>query len=237
VSDPRQRTGEERSIPALVHGRYLLDLPLGISASAGTSSSSGSSPAESWPLLLGFHGYAENAERCLEQMRLIPGGEGWVLCAVQALHPFYNRANEVVANWMTRADRERAILDNVAYVGRVLAEVRARLPACDRWAFVGFSQGGAMAFRAAAGSPPGARGIVILGSDVPPEINLAGLPPVLLARGDREEWYDAAKLEADLGRLRRGGVEVRPLEYSGGHEWTDEFRAAAGLFLAEVFAP
>jgi hypothetical protein len=30
-------------------------------------------------------------------------------------------------------------------------------------------------------------------------------------------------------------VEVRPCVFQGGHEWTDEFRAAAGRFLEEVF--
>jgi predicted esterase len=215
---------EERSIPALVHGRYLVELP---------------PEPEGKPLLLGFHGYAENADRSLAEMRRIPGSEGWVLCAVQALHPFYNRANDVVANWMTRADRERAIRDNQLYVGSVLAELRATLPDCPGWAFLGFSQGGAMAYRAAAASPPGARGVVILGSDLPPEISgtsLGALPPVLVARGDGEEWYTPEKMESDLERLRAAGVEVRPLRYTGGHEWTDEFRAAAGAFLAEAFA-
>lgn len=220
-----QRIGEERSIAARVHGRYLLDLPEPSVAGAG-----------SLPLLVGFHGYAENAEKSLEQMRRIPGSEGWALCAVQALHPFYNRANEVVANWMTRAGREQAILDNVAYVAAVLAEVRAGMPRCDRWAYLGFSQGGAMAYRAASASPPGARGLVILGSDVPPEISLSGLPPVLLGRGDREEWYDLGKMESDLARLRGAEVDVRPFEFAGGHEWTDLFRAEAGRFLAGAFA-
>lgn len=76
---------------------------------------------------------------------------------------------------------------------------------------------------------------MILGSDVPPEISLAGLPPVLLGRGDREEWYDLGKMESDLARLRGAGVDVRPFAYVGGHEWTDAFRAEAGRFLAEVF--
>ena len=218
-----ERRREEREIAALVHGRYLVETP----------------DAENPPLLVGFHGYGENAEKHLEELRRLPGASRWALCAVQALHPFYNRANEVVANWMTRQDRERAVRDNQRYAGSVLAELRAELPGCDRWAFLGFSQGGAMAYRAAAASPPGARGVVVLGSDLPPEIAgpaLAALPPVLLGRGDREEWYDEKKLAGDLERLRVAGVDVRPVAYAGGHEWTEEFLAAAGAFLAERFA-
>jgi hypothetical protein len=78
---------------------------------------------------------------------------------------------------------------------------------------------------------------VVLGADVPPELarwDLSGLPPVLLGRGTREQWYTQEKMDADLGLLRSRGVDVRPLVYEGGHEWTEEFRRAAGELLAEV---
>ncbi len=63
------------------------------------------------------------------------------------------------------------------------------------------------------------------------------LPPVLLGRGTSEEWYDAAKMEHDVELLRGQGVDVRPFVFQGGHEWTNEFRAAAGGFLDEVLQP
>jgi predicted esterase len=212
-------------VAAVTHGRYLLQAP--------------AEPAGR-PLLVGFHGYGENAERSLEQLRRIPGAEGWILCAVEALHLFYNRADEVVASWMTRAGREQAILDNVRYVTGVVAEVRAQITvggAADRLAVIGFSQGTAMAYRAAAAGLAGLRGVVALGGDVPPELaqrSLEGFPPVLLGRGDREEWYTAEKMAKDLALLQGKGVEVRTAGFAGGHEWTDEFRAAAGRFLTEV---
>jgi predicted esterase len=215
---------EEREITAQVHGRYLIE-----------------APAEPWgcPLVVGFHGYGENAERHLEELRRLPGASRWVLCAVQALHPFYNRTGEVIASWMTRLQRERAIHDNLRYVASVVAEVKRELPVSERLAYLGFSQGAAMAYRAAAGSGHACHGVVVLGGDVPPEIedNLRQLPSVLLGRGSSEEWYDAAKMEHDVGLLRGKGVDVRPFIFEGGHEWTNEFRAAAGRFLDEVFQP
>jgi predicted esterase len=217
--------GEEREIAALVHGRYLLDIP---------------AEPEGAPLLVGFHGYGENADRHLEELRRIPGSSRWVLCAVQALHPFYNRANEVIASWMTRQQRERAILDNLRYAASVVAEVKREVPVSERLVYLGFSQGAAMAYRAAAGSGHPCRGVVVLGGDVPPELerrDLGAFPPVLLGRGSSEEWYDAAKMEHDVGLLRGRGIDVRPCVFQGGHEWTDEFRAAAGRFLEEVFRP
>jgi predicted esterase len=219
-----ERRREERQIATLVHGRYVVEAPGG----------------EGCPLLVGFHGYGENAERHLEELRRIPGASRWVLCAIQGLHPFYNRTGEVIASWMTRLDREHAILDNVLYVSRVVAQVKREFATSERLGYLGFSQGAAMAYRASASSGHRCQGVVVLGGDVPPELerrDLSHFPPVLLGRGSSEEWYDAAKMEHDVGLLRSRGVDVRPLVFEGGHEWTNEFRAAAGQFLQEVLQP
>ena len=215
----------EREIATRVHGRYLVEAP--------------ADPA-GCPLLVGFHGYGESADRHLEELRRIPGASRWVLCAVQALHPFYNRTGEVIASWMTRLQRERAIEDNLLYVTSVVAEVKRELRTSERLAYLGFSQGAAMAYRAASGSGYACQALVVLGGDVPPELeerDLGSFPPVLLGRGSSEEWYDSAKMEHDVGLLRRKGVDIRPCIFQGGHEWTDEFRAEAGRFLEEAFRP
>ena len=214
---------EEREIAAQVHGRYLLEKPAQV---------------EGAPLVVGFHGYGENADRHLEELRRVPGAGQWVLCAVQALHPFYNRTGDVIASWMTRLQRDQAILDNMRYAASVVAEVKRELPVSDRLVYLGFSQGAAMAYRAAAGSGHACQGVVVLGGDVPPELedrDLGPFPPVLLGRGSSEEWYDAAKMEHDVEILRKKGIDVRPCVFEGGHEWTNDFRAAAGRFLEEVF--
>jgi len=219
-----ERRREEREIAALVHGRFLVEAP----------------EAKGCPLLVGFHGYGENAEKHLEELRRLPGSSRWALCAVQALHPFYNRSGDVIACWMTRLQREQAILDNVGYVASVVAELKRELPVSDQLVYLGFSQGAAMAYRAAAGAGHPCHGLIVLGGDVPPELeqrDLSRFPPVLLGRGTSEEWYDAAKMEHDVELLRRKGADVRPCVFDGGHEWTNEFRAAAGQFLEEVFRP
>jgi len=220
---------EERHIATLVHGRYLVEAP---------------ADPTGCPLLVGFHGYGETADKSMEELRKIPGAAQWVLCAVQGLHPFYNRAGDVIASWMTRQDRELAIADNVRYAASVVAELQRTVPPSGqmsgRLAFLGFSQGAAMAYRAAAGSGHACHGVVVLGGDVPPELearDLPAFPPVLLGRGSSEEWYDAAKMEHDVEFLRRRNIDVRPLVFTGGHEWTNEFRAAAGAFLREIFSP
>ncbi len=41
------------------------------------------------PLLVGFHGYGENADRNLQALRAIPGVDQWRVASVQELHRFY----------------------------------------------------------------------------------------------------------------------------------------------------
>lgn len=179
-------------------------------------------------LLVGFHGYAEVAETHLEELEKIPGIDEWSVVAIQALHPFYVRSGSVVASWMTSLDREAAIADNIAWVQKVLASLKPM----RTLVFAGFSQGAAMAARAAAYAAPAA-GLILLGGDMPPEIQsdaAVALPPTLLARGIRDEWYTEEKFKQDLSYLE-DKTRVTPLVFDGGHEWTDAFRAAAGEFL------
>jgi len=176
-------------------------------------------------LVVGFHGYGETAEIHLAELQRIPGAGGWSLAAVQALHPFYSKGGTVIgANWMTSLDRDLAIEDNLNYVRRTLAE----LPSARTVVFLGFSQGAPMAARAAAHIP--AAGLIVLGGDLPPDVRGRNLPPLLLARGTRDEWYTAEKFREDLKFFQ----PATTLVFDGGHEWTDEFRTAAGEFLAAL---
>jgi predicted esterase len=153
---------------------------------------------------------------------------------VQALHPFYSKGGTVIgANWMTSLDRELAIEDNINYVRRVLAELspakgRPEAHTTRTLVFLGFSQGAAMAARAAAHIPAAA--LIVLGGDLPPDVRGRKLPPILLARGTRDEWYTIEKFNEDLKFFE----PAKTLVFDGGHEWTDEFRAVAGEFLAAL---
>ncbi len=210
-------------VATTVHGRYLLR-----PADAGGAA----------PLLVAFHGYGENAERLVAEVEKIPGIEAWHLAAIQALHPFYNnRTGEVVASWMTKLDREAAITDNLAYVAAALEAIENKVETVRPHVFLGFSQGTAMAYRAAAGAGRPCHAVVALGGDVPPELSATGarLPGrVLIGRGHADNWYDDAKLAADQGALAALGVEVETCLFTGGHEWTAEFRRRCADFLGAL---
>jgi predicted esterase len=208
----------ESTIATPVHGRFLVR------------------PQRSSSVLVGFHGYGESANDQLPRLAAIPGSDDWILVSIQALHRFYERRTErVVASWMTRQDRELAIADNIAYVSRVLKEVLDNRVA-DAMVFAGFSQGVAMAFRAAASATARRRCVIAVGGDVPPELGAAELrqlSSVLICRGSEDQWYGPDTFAADVQRLQTAGVAVQACLVAGGHEWSCEVIDEAGRFLHE----
>jgi predicted esterase len=211
---------ETRTLTTTTTGRYLIE--------------PASRPGA--PLLVGFHGYGQRAEHLLEDLRRIPGAEGWTLVAVQALHRFYNpKTREVVGSWMTSLDRDQAIEDNISYVLRVVAELRAER-GDGKLVFAGFSQGAAMAWRAAAYCVP-CHGLIVLGGDLPrdvAQIHSLVLPPVLLGRGDEDPFYTCQQIERDIASLQSVGFQAEVVRFEGGHEWGSGFLIAVGGFLKRV---
>jgi predicted esterase len=209
----------ERSIETVMHGRYLVH---------------GTKPGA--PMLVGFHGYAESADMQMDRMRSVPGAEDWLIVSIQGLHRFYRgRTNDVVASWMTRQNRELAIADNMTYVERVVGAVAKEHSASGKMVFTGFSQGVAMAFRAAARSNSAA--VLALGGDIPPELDVAALARirmVQIGRGTRDEWYTAEKMASDESRLREAGTHLQVTSFDAGHEWNAEFSNIAGKFLRSI---
>ena len=201
------------------HGRYLV------------SPSRNAGPA---PLFVGFHGYAEDAETQLTRLQSVPGSSGCHCVSIQGLNRFYQRrANQVVASWMTRQDRELAIADNLTYVSTCLSAVASALEV-RAVAFAGFSQGVAMAFRAAAHSTLPVLGVIAVGGDIPPDISdtaLASFPEVVIARGNADGLYLAEKFAEDQLRLQSAGARFEMVAFEGGHEWPDAVSQRASHLL------
>jgi predicted esterase len=207
-----------------IHGRVLIE-------------DAAVSPPAGW--LIGFHGYAQAAEDILGELRRLNADGRWSTAAPQALHRFYTRGDErVVASWMTRQDRERAVADNVEYSNRLLGSY---LELTHAVVFVGFSQGAAMAYRAAALGRFRADAVIALAGDMPPEVR--GLDPetlrrqigrVLIGVGADDRWFTIAKADADAAVLAAAHVPHEIVRFAGGHEWTDEFRRAASATVTTL---
>ena len=201
------------------HGRYLIDIP-----------------THSRATLVGFHGYKESAAIHMDVLRRIAADRAVGLVSVQGLHRFYSKGGEVVASWMTKEDREHAIADNIDYVGRVLTAVADEFGITRPMIYVGFSQGVAMAFRAAAFVQRPCDAVIALASDVPPDVApvAASLPRTLLGRGDRDDLYGADQAAKDRDVLQAAGVSVEAFVFSGGHVWEPAFIEKSAHFIDEL---
>ena len=103
--------------------------------------------------------------------------------------------------------------------------------------YCGFSQGVAMAYRAATQLPSPAAGVIALAGDVPPELQRDATirwPRLLIGRGDSDSRYTEAQLNADLEFLKTTDADVETYVFDGGHGWVDPFREATGRFLRSV---
>jgi len=210
-----------RTVSTRIHGRYLVDVP-----------------EQSRATLIGFHGYQENAAIHLEVLRQIAAARSIGLVSVQGLHRFHTRANDVVASWMTKEDRELAIADNIAYVSTVLAAIAEEYGITRPLIYVGFSQGVAMAYRAAAFAQRPCDGVIALAADVPPDVAplATSLPKVLIGRGTEDQWYTAEKAAKDRGVLEQAGVTVVEHVFEGGHVFAPQFIAKCGAFIDELLS-
>jgi len=210
---------DTRTISTTTHGRYLVEIP-----------------DHSRATLVGFHGYQENAAITLDVLRQIAKGRSIGIVSIQGLHRFYTKANDVIASWMTKEDRELAIADNVAYVARVMSAVADEYGITPPLIYVGFSQGVAMAYRAAALAQRPCDGVIALAGDVPPDVAplAASIPRVLLGRGTEDKWYAGEKAAKDREVLEGAGVTVIEHVFDGGHLWAPGFIDRAGTFVDEL---
>jgi predicted esterase len=141
---------------------------------------------------------------------------------------------------MTSQDREDAIEDNLRYVRSVVTEAIHQNGEPQALVYVGYSQGVAMAWRAALLGARRIDGLAVYGGDVPPEFGVRPLtqcPPVLLGRGRDDAHYGAEQFRADLEMLARRYVVVEPYEGAGGHAWTAAVGKEVGAFVSRLIRP
>jgi predicted esterase len=140
---------------------------------------------------------------------------------------------------MTSEDRDAAIADNIRYVADVVDAVEHAWP-FQELVYAGFSQGVAMAFRAAVRAGHRCDGVLALGGDIPPELlgdASIAWPQVVLGRGSNDPQYSSAAFERDASFLERAAALAARVTFEGGHEWSGAFCATAGKLLERVARP
>jgi predicted esterase len=198
---------------------------------------------ELWYVL---HGYGQLATPFLGDFRAIDDGSRLIV-APEALSRFYegdvqtrlHRDAKVGASWMTREDRESEIADYIAYLDTVHQSILTRLGGADHAPEVtvlGFSQGAATAARWVASGRVNAARLVVWGSQLPPELDLAdpGAPlrraETVLVMGTTDVFATPKLVEKETARLRAANYPFRFVSFNGGHRMDDDtLRALAGM--------
>jgi predicted esterase len=172
-------------------------------------------------ILVGFHGYGESPERTMEALRQVDV-PNLLRVAPMGQHHFYDRHGNVVASWMTRFERDHQIEQQLGYVSSLHEALRARYPGVPLFV-LGFSQGTAIAYRAAVLAGLTAGRIFCLAGDMPPEVRrvLGTKPPVpvTLLWGKQDRVVDPSAMEADLHDLVDHGWPAELHVVPGGHEY------------------
>jgi predicted esterase len=190
----------------------------------------GPSVREIWYVL---HGQAMRAAQILEMARVLNDGTR-LLVAPEALNRHYvgpavARDAPIGATWMTRAERDADIADNVAYLESVHAHLRTQFGGVTPpVTILGFSQGGAAAVRwTALGSIRPAR-LVVWESSLPPEVDYAALAArhaalrITYVCGTRDKFITPKVLDAQHALLRQANVPFTEVSFDGGHRLDDE---------------
>ncbi len=189
-------------------------------------------------VLVAFHGYAQSSAWMREALEGVSGE--WHVCCPQALHRFYKlRSGDVVASWMTRQDRELMLADNIGYIERMLDDLSICIDhPGHRLAFLGFSQGTSMAWRAALRFMSVANGVAAVGGDLPGDVEIDAFTSwpgrALLARGKHDHIYPVEQFERDIAKAEAGLSHCQSETYKGKHELNGAFLQVLEAFLATL---
>ena len=197
---------------------------------------------ELWYVL---HGYGGLATEFIGNFVSIDDGTRLIV-APEALSRFYNESVEtrvrnknanatVGASWMTKEQRDTEIEDYIAYLDVMHRDMHSRAGGGVKITVLGFSQGAAAASRWVAAGGVNADRLVIWGSSIAPELDIANpntalrKPETIFVIGDKDVFATPKIVEKEFARLRAADFPFRSMSFTGGHRMDDDMlRLLAG---------
>jgi predicted esterase len=170
------------------------------------------------------HGYGQLAGPFLEAFRHWDDGSRLIV-APEGLSRYYvdHGAGAVGATWMTREDRLVDIEDYVAYLDDLIEAVRERAVPDAPVHVLGFSQGTHTVCRWAAFGRVRPARLILWGSGVPPDLDLAGPGRALaeydltVALGRTDRHITSEMVAREEARLTEAGIPYTLRWYDAGH--------------------
>ncbi len=200
-------------------------------------------PTRDAPLLLALHGWGETCRRFVRPFAPL-AGQGWLVAAPQAPHPFYVRMapKKVGFTWLTQYERDRAIAATNQYLAQLLDALHRNHGYGRRRLFLfGFSQGVSTAYRFAVSGLAPIAGLIACCADLPPDVEPAlgtqARFPVLLAHGKDDPLVPPAKAREAAQILQDKEIPHRLFEFQGGHQITTALVEEMAAWAASTIPP
>jgi len=172
------------------------------------------------------HGYGQLASRFIQQFQLLDLEENFIL-APEGFHRFYwnGFSGDVVASWMTKADRLDEIGDYTSFLQQLYEEHLTMLSPDVEIILFGFSQGCATQCRWVNAMRPKFDHLVLWGGALPEDIDYAPLLPylsekdIVFAYGTSDQFLTVEnRIENHIGFARGNGIQMRVWAFEGKHE-------------------
>lgn len=172
------------------------------------------------------HGYGQLASRFIQQFQLLDPEENFIL-APEGFHRFYwnGFSGEVVASWMTKADRLEEIKDYTTFLQQLYKQHLAELPENVEIILFGFSQGCATVCRWINSMLPSFHKLVLWAGTLPEDIDYESLLPYLADKeivftyGSEDQFLTIEnRVEKHLAFAKTVGVDMRVWTFEGKHE-------------------
>ena len=190
------------------------------------------------------HGYGQLASRFIEQFQLLDLEENFIL-APEGFHRFYWKdfTGDVVASWMTKADRLDEIRDYTTYLQGLYDDYIPQLPADVEIILFGFSQGCATICRWINASRPAFHRAVMWAGRIPEDIDYQPLLPYLadktlfFAYGDEDPFLSIDNRVEKIKTLAASkGLSLVEWPFEGKHETRKTVIKAFGDWLPQSTA-
>lgn len=171
------------------------------------------------------HGYGQLAAAFLENFVELNDGSNFIV-APEGFNRWYRKgfAGEVVANWMTRLDREDEIADYSNFLQLVHSQCVAQLPADVKIILLGFSQGTATVNRWILRHRPAFDHLVLWAGLFPEDLDYAAAADYFsdkklwLVYGSNDPFLTDERMAEQENLIEKNRLDVQEKQFVGEHE-------------------
>jgi predicted esterase len=165
-------------------------------------------------ILIALHGYGQLAQFFFRKFNFL--NDHWGVVVPEGPHRFYlnGSSGRVGASWMTKEWREQDILENNAYLQKLLVKILEENPHA-KIHLLGFSQGGATAARFYQSHPNYFQQLILWASVFPPDIDKNEFPKgaaLHFAIGENDPYFDKEGIHFTSETYQHIGFKVSLFE-------------------------